>query len=97
MSAVPPSVSVVVVSLGRPAALRRCVSALRQLRYRPYEAIVVADRAGRDALGDHAGLHYIRVVPNEAEGVAAARNLGIGQAAGEIVAFVDDDAVPEPM
>ncbi len=93
----PLSVSVVVVSLGRPAALRRCVSAIRQLRYRPYEVIVVADEAGRDALSEMTGLDYLRIVPNEADGVAAARNLGIEQAAGEIVAFIDDDAVAEPM
>lgn len=92
-----PSVSVVVVSLGRPAALRRCVSAIRQLRYRPYEVIVVADEAGCDALSGHSGLEYLRIVPNEADGVAAARNLGIERAAGAIVAFIDDDAVPEPM
>jgi len=90
------SVSVVVASRGRPEDLDRCITALCQLRYRPYEVVVVADDAGRAAIGHHSQRPFIRVIENDADGVAAARNLGIGTASGEIVAFIDDDAVPEP-
>ncbi len=90
-----PRVSVVVPSLARPGELARCLTALGQLRYRPFEIIVVACAAGRDAVAGHAA-PWLRVVPNAGTGIGAARNAGIDAAAGEIVAFIDDDAVPEP-
>ncbi len=43
-------VSVVIVSRGRPEALRRCLLAVSQLRHDPFEVVVVADAAGRAAL-----------------------------------------------
>ncbi len=92
----PAPVSVVVVSRGRPAELDRCITALCQLYYRPYEVIVVADDAGQAAIERHAGRPFVRIVPNEADGVAAARNVGLGASSGQIIAFVDDDAIPEP-
>ena len=42
----PLPVSVVVVSRGRPEALKRCLLGLSQLQYDPFELIVVADPAG---------------------------------------------------
>jgi O-antigen biosynthesis protein len=91
-----PPVSVVVPSLGRPAELVRCLTALGQLTYRPHEVVVVACEAGRSAIARQADRPWLRVVPNSGTGIAAARNDGIGAAAGAIVAFIDDDAVPEP-
>ncbi|WP_299281588.1 glycosyltransferase [uncultured Tateyamaria sp.] len=89
-----PPVSVVVVSRDRPDALRRCLTGLLQVQYSPFEVVVVADKAGRDAIADFAG--QIKIVPFEDPNISVARNLGISHAAGDIVAFIDDDAVPEP-
>ncbi|SMY07106.1 glycosyltransferase family 2 protein [Flavimaricola marinus] len=88
------SVSVVVVSRGRPAALRRCLTGLGQLYYPRFEVIVVADPQGLSAITDWSG--QIKTVGFDEANISAARNLGIAQAAGDIVAFIDDDAVPEP-
>ena len=41
-----PSVSVIVVSRGRPAALQRCLRGIEQLFYDRFEVIVVADPRG---------------------------------------------------
>jgi O-antigen biosynthesis protein len=90
-----PPVSVVVPSLGRPRDLVRCLMGLSQLRYRPCEVVVVACAVGRAAIAGMAR-PWLRVIPNGASGIAAARNDGIASAAGEIIAFIDDDAVPEP-
>lgn len=85
-------VSVIVVSRGRPHHLRRCLKALAQSDHPRIEVIVVADPAG---IASCAGLP-VKSVAFDAANIAAARNLGIAAAAAEIVAFIDDDAVPEP-
>lgn len=87
-----PSVSVVVVSRGRPLLLKRCVLGLSQLSYPAFEVVVVSDAEGLRAL---TGSKAKTLLFDEAN-ISAARNLGIGTAAGEIIAFIDDDAVPEP-
>ena len=94
MAAMP--VSVVIVSRGRPAALSLCLTGIAQLDHPAYEVVVVACPAGAAALraGPHA--EHIKLLEFDAPNIAAARNLALTQAAGEVVAFIDDDAVPEP-
>ncbi|MDE3028996.1 MAG: glycosyltransferase family 2 protein, partial [Paracoccaceae bacterium] len=91
MTAIP--VSIVVASRHRAEALRRCLTGISQLDHPNFEVIVVADPAALATLG--ATDAYKTCVYDEAN-ISAARNLGLGQAAGEVVAFIDDDAVPEP-
>ena len=88
------SVSVVVVSRDRPMALKRCVTGLSQLQYSNFEIVVVADPAGINALDDVKDL--IKTITFDEPNISAARNAGINVAAGEVIAFIDDDAVPEP-
>ncbi|NEK21605.1 glycosyltransferase [Sulfitobacter sp. JBTF-M27] len=89
-------VSIVVVSRDRPGALRRCLIGLSQVQYSPFEVIVVADPGGLQSASDLAFADDLKLVPFDKANISAARNLGITHAAGEIVAFIDDDAVPEP-
>lgn len=92
------SVSVVVVSKGRPAALVRCLRALTQQSHDPFEIVVVADKPGRQAMTTRPEIdRRIKVVKFDEPNISVARNLGIAEAAGEIVAFIDDDAVAEPL
>ncbi|MBI6628458.1 glycosyltransferase family 2 protein [Pontibaca salina] len=89
-------VSVVVVSRGRPDALRRCLTGLSRLQYDAFEIIVVADEMGRTMLRRLPLLRQVHLIAFDGANISQARNLGIAAAAGEIVAFIDDDAVPEP-
>jgi O-antigen biosynthesis protein len=91
-----PAVSVVVASRGRAAALSLCLTGLGQVQYHPFEIVVVADSEGRAAAKAHALGRRLKIVACDEANIARARNLGIAAAAGEIVAFIDDDAVPEP-
>lgn len=89
-------VSVVIASRGRPEALRRCLIGVSQLCYDPFEVVVVADHASCSALRALPQAAFVRVVEFDEANISAARNAGIAAAAGQIVAFIDDDAVPEP-
>jgi len=91
-----PTVSVVVVSRGRPDALQLCLTGLSQLSYPAFEIIVVADPAGVKAAQSLTFGDAIKCVPFDEANISAARNAGVDQAAGDVVAFIDDDAVAEP-
>ncbi|ETA53709.1 glycosyltransferase family 2 protein [Ponticoccus alexandrii] len=93
----PVSVSVVIVSRDRPAALKRCLTGIAQLDYPGFEVIVVACPAGIAVARARPDAEHLKLVPFDAPNISAARNAGLGAAAGEVVAFIDDDAVPEPL
>jgi len=94
-SAGQPTISVVVVSRRRPEALKRALVGISQLRYPAFEVVVVADAAGVSAAKNLPFGDQLKTVEFETPNISAARNRGIAHAAGEVVAFVDDDAVPE--
>ena len=89
-----PTVSIVVVSRHRATLLKRCLTALSQLIYPAYEVVVVADPGGLSAIAPFSD--RVKTVSFDVPNISAARNVGIAHAAGEIVAFIDDDSVPEP-
>jgi len=87
-------VSVIVVSRGRPEALARCLRGIAGLDHDRFEIVVVADHEGLDAVESWRG--RIKCMAFEEANISRARNLGLSLAAGDIVAFIDDDSVPEP-
>jgi hypothetical protein len=88
-----PTVSVIVCTRDRPHDLRSCLDSIAALRTRPREVIVVdnspSDVATRELCRDYP----VRYVPESRPGLARARNRGIVEAGGEVVAFTDDDCV----
>ncbi|NTW02155.1 MAG: glycosyltransferase family 2 protein [Oscillochloris sp.] len=73
------------------------VESLRQQRKKPDEIIVVVDY--NPSLLDRAQreLPDVHVLPNTgARGVSGARNTGVALAQGDIIAFIDDDAIADP-
>ena len=91
--------SVVVVSRGRAGALTLCLTGLVQQDHPAFEIVVVADVPGLKALraweADTNRTGQIKSVAFDEPNISVARNLGIAEAAGDIIAFIDDDAVPE--
>lgn len=90
------TVSVIIVSRERPDALRRCLIAVAQLQYSAFEVVVVACPAGIAVTEEPDVLSDIKCIAFDEPNISAARNIGLIHAAGEIVAFIDDDSVPEP-
>ena len=78
-----PSVSVVIVSHGRPESLLWCLSALAGVVYQPFEIVVVADLAACAYVGESPYAGRIKLVAFEEPNIAAARNKGVAEAAGE--------------
>ena len=89
-------VSIVVCTRNRPEGLMRCIDALRALRYRDTEIVIVDnapddDRSAEvvDAVSRIDG--RVRYVREDRPGLSCARNRGLEEATGELVAFTDDD------
>src|SRR5215210_74585 len=90
-----PVMSVVVCTRNGAATLRDCLEGVRALRYPAFETIVVDDGSADASAAIAAELGaYVISTPNR--GLSAARNAGLGAATGEIVAYLDDDARPDP-
>jgi GT2 family glycosyltransferase len=98
-----PSISVVIPTHGRPHLLQRCLGALLEQASPPtsFEIIVVedggpgaAEQVVHDLRRQHpdAQLRYLAV---EQGGPGAARNAGWHQARASVIAFTDDDTVPD--
>jgi GT2 family glycosyltransferase len=68
---------------------------LLRLDYPNYEVIVVND-GSTDTTASIAHEYPFRVISTENRGLSSARNLGLEAATGEIVAYTDDDAHPDP-
>jgi GT2 family glycosyltransferase len=90
-----PRFSVVVCTHNGTARLRNCLEGIAQLDYPDFECIVVDD-GSTDGSAEIAAEFDVRLIRTENDGLASARNQGLCAAAGEIVAYIDDDARPDP-
>ena len=94
-------VSVVIPTYARPRLLHDCLAALAEqtLAREAFEVVVVDDGspAGLGALAaDFAGRLHLRVIRQANAGPGAARNRGVAEASGALIAFTDDDCQPAP-
>ena len=95
-----PLVSIIVPVYNIMEYLPRCVESLRNQTYETIEILLVDDGStdGTGALCDRLAAEdsRIRVFHKENGGSSSARNLGIAQAKGEYLGFVDSDDYVEP-
>ena len=90
-----PRISVIICSYNGSRTIRDCCEALLKLQYPNFEVIVVDD-GSTDETAAIAGEHGFQVISTENRGLSNARNTGMHAATGEIVAYIDDDAYPDP-
>jgi GT2 family glycosyltransferase/sugar lactone lactonase YvrE len=86
-----PQVSVIVCAYNAADTIEDCLTALERQSYPDYEIIVVND-GSRDATGTIARRHpNVRTIDIPNGGLSAARNVGLAEATGTIVAYTDAD------
>jgi len=91
-----PRFSVVVCTYNGSATLRECLEGLARLDYPDFEVIVV-DNGSTDNSAEIASAFPFRLIRTEQTGLSAARNEGLAAAEGDVVAYIDDDAYPDPL
>ncbi|RME38857.1 MAG: glycosyltransferase family 2 protein, partial [Planctomycetota bacterium] len=98
-----PFVSVVIPTCNRRAVVQRCIEALARQTYAAFEVIVVDDGSADDTPAyleevprRHPSLSFRWFRNEPQQGANAARNRGVRESRGAIVALLDDDCVPEP-
>jgi O-antigen biosynthesis protein len=87
--------AVVICTRNRPALLRKCLEAVARLARTPDEIIVVDNTSGdkeTESVALEFSAHYA-IEP--IQGLSRARNRALAECKSEIVAYLDDDAVPD--
>lgn len=92
-----PTVSIVINTYNRAHCLEKALKAASDQAYPHFEIVVVngpSTDGTADLLGRWASRVKVQICPEA--NLSMSRNIGIEAAAGEIVAFMDDDAAPHP-
>jgi GT2 family glycosyltransferase len=90
-----PSICVVVCSFNGAATIRDTFEGLSCLNYPDFQVIVIND-GSTDQTANIAAEYPFKLLSTENRGLSAARNLGWQSATAEIIAYIDDDAYPDP-
>jgi len=90
-----PRISVVVCTYNGSGTILDCLRGIQRLDYPAIEVIIVDD-GSTDDTARFARQFPFKVISISHLGLSTARNVGLQNASGEIVAYIDDDAWPDP-
>lgn len=98
--------SVVIPTYNRRPILAKCLRALEVQTFAAdspvtrYELVLVDDGSTDDTLpwlaAHQAAFPHVRLVQQDHKGIAAARNLGVTSAQGDVIVFIDSDVIVQP-
>jgi GT2 family glycosyltransferase len=90
-----PRISVIVCTHNGSGTILACLRGVQRLNYPAMEVIIVDD-GSTDDTANIARQFPFDVISISHLGLSTARNVGLQHATGEIVAYIDDDAWPDP-
>ena len=89
-----PHITVIVCSYNGTATIRECMEGVLNLDYPNYDVVVIND-GSKDNLAEIVSEYPVKLVTTPNRGLSSARNTGMLNATGEIIAYIDDDAYPD--
>lgn len=87
--------AVVICTRNRPAPLRKCLESVARLARTPDEVVVVDNTSGDKETESAAREFSARYTLEPIPGLSRARNRALREGDSEIVAYLDDDAIPD--
>lgn len=87
-------VSVIVITRNRAAELDKCIKSVKNQTYLNFEIIIV-DGKSTDKTAEVASRNKVKLIQQKGSGMSNARNCGLANVSGEIVAFIDDDCIAD--
>lgn len=93
-----PSFSIIVNTWNRGHLLKHTLESFRWIKYKGQFEVIVVNGPSTDCTCDviRDWSHAIRTANCDVPNLSVSRNIGICMAKGEIIAFIDDDAIPQP-
>ena len=91
--------SIVIPTYDRKPILEKCLLALETQDYSGHYEVVVVDDGSNDGTVEwlrDTNFPHVRLICQDHQGPSAARNLGVEQAKGDIIIFIDSDLVVLP-
>jgi glycogen(starch) synthase len=93
-----PSISIVINTLNRGKSLDATLESFKWLRYEGLFEVIVVNGPSTDNSDEVIARWspYVRAEKCPVANLSVSRNIGICLARGDVIAFIDDDAIPEP-
>lgn len=88
-------ISVIVCTYNGSATLAACLESLQNLNHSAYEVLLIDDGSTEDIGRIACAFPQVRYLRQDHAGLSAARNLGMKEARGELLAYTDDDCIVE--
>jgi glycosyltransferase involved in cell wall biosynthesis len=91
----PLSCSIVIPTFHRPEQLNRCLAAATKQDYGDFDLLVIDNSCGDPRTEAVARAWNVRYVTEEQQGLCRARNRAATESTADVIAYLDDDSVPE--